>query len=298
MATYNVATEVELRTALAAQQNGDSIIFTANITLATDDLQAVTTTMTVDAAGFTLSGGALRIGDGGTAGSLTGGVGAAATGYSGTIGDTGSVGTASAALAGAGATLAIGTGSTVTGGTGGAGRALVAGDAQSVTSTPLGINGNLDLGGQGFALTDQIIVRLGFFHPVSSFDLNGETLASLAAAIAAHIPTISVSATTTGTNDTLTISQGTTVIETITLANNIGTPMSGLGFTGPFPQVIAPLFEDGGVGGTGAAGAAIAAAGSGVFEIAGTLRGGVGGAGGGTLFREGDGGNGGTGGAG
>ena len=190
MATYNVATEAELRTALAAQQNGDSITFTANISLATDDLQAVTTTMTVDAAGFTLSGGALRIGDGGTAGSITGGVGAAATGYTGTIGDTGSVGTASATLAGAGATLAIGTGSTVTGGTGGTGRALVAGDAQSVTSTTQGINGNLDLGGQGFAPIDQIIVRLGLFHPVSSFDLSGETLPSLAAAIAAHISTI------------------------------------------------------------------------------------------------------------
>jgi autotransporter-associated beta strand protein len=53
---FHVSTEAGLRTALAAAQNGDAIVFDGAITLATGDLPTVQRSITIDGGGFSLSG--------------------------------------------------------------------------------------------------------------------------------------------------------------------------------------------------------------------------------------------------
>src|SRR5688500_18130581 len=52
---HNVSTETEWRSAIAALNPGDSIVFTANITL-TADLPSIGQDVTIAGGGFTLSG--------------------------------------------------------------------------------------------------------------------------------------------------------------------------------------------------------------------------------------------------
>ncbi|MDM7947890.1 MAG: autotransporter-associated beta strand repeat-containing protein [Oceanibaculum nanhaiense] len=136
------------------------------------------------------------------------------------------------------------------GGNGGNGRGLVADDAKSNISTTKNIDGTAQLVGQAFiAASDSFDVKVNGTTQTITI-IFGDTLANIAAKIDAAFTNISASATTTGTDDTLTISQDTSVIETITLTNNNNTPLTALGFAGP----IEPLFEDGGAGGERGAG--------------------------------------------
>ncbi|WP_410323556.1 autotransporter-associated beta strand repeat-containing protein, partial [Oceanibaculum nanhaiense] len=185
------------------------------------------------------------------------------------------------------------------GGNGGKGRGLVADDAKSNISTTSGINGNVTdvttLAGINNGDSFQITID----GTTKTITINtGDTLVDVAAKVEAAFTNISASATTTGANDKMTISQGTTVIETITLMDINNAPLSDLGFAGPFPATLAPLFEDGGAGGDGAEFAVRLAGTNSTLDNQGTISGGDGGDGGGTLFRDGDGGNGGAGGAG
>src|SRR5678816_770935 len=55
--TISVADESALRGAILAAKPGDTIVFTANITLTAGDLPSIANTITVDGDGHTLSGG-------------------------------------------------------------------------------------------------------------------------------------------------------------------------------------------------------------------------------------------------
>ncbi len=223
--------------------------------------------------------------------------GADGSGFTGTVGNAGANGTGAVSLGSDGDTVFTSTGG-ANGGNGGKGRGLVAGDAKSNISTTAGIDSTVALAGQaGIAAGDSIDVKVD--GTTKTITINaGETLVDVAAKIDAAFTNISASATATGTNDTMTIGQDTSVIETITLTNNNNTPLTALGFTGPFPATLAPLFEDGGAGGDGAEFAVRLAGTNSTLDNQGTISGGDGGDGGGTLFRDGDGGNGGDGGAG
>ena len=222
--------------------------------------------------------------------------GADGSGFTGTVGNAGANGTGAVSLGSGGDTVFTSTGG-ANGGDGGKGRGLVAGDAKSNISTTAGIDSTVALAGQaGIAAGDSFDVRVDGTTQTITINAS-DTLADIAAKVEAAFTNISASATTTGTDDTLTISQGTSVIETITLTNNNNTPLTALGFTGPFPATLAPLFEDGGAGGDGAEFAVRLAGTNSTLDNQGTISGGDGGDGGGTLFRDGDGGNGGAGGA-
>ncbi|WP_430437017.1 beta strand repeat-containing protein [Oceanibaculum nanhaiense] len=222
--------------------------------------------------------------------------GADGSGFTGTVGNAGANGTGAVSLGSGGDTVFTSTGG-ANGGDGGKGRGLVAGDAKSNISTTAGIDSTVALAGQaGIAAGDSFDVRVDGTTQTITINAS-DTLADIAAKVEAAFTNISASATTTGTDDTLTISQGTSVIETITLTNNNNTPLTALGFTGPFPATLAPLFEDGGAGGDGSEFAVRLAGTNSTLDNQGTISGGDGGDGGGTLFRDGDGGNGGAGGA-
>ncbi|MFN3459389.1 MAG: autotransporter-associated beta strand repeat-containing protein [Oceanibaculum sp.] len=214
----------------------------------------------------------------------------------GTVGEKGDNGNPTLAIGSDISVLITSTGERNAGG-GGNGRGLIAGDARNNKSTTLGIDGTAPLAGQaGIAAGDSFDITID--GVIQTITINaGETLADIAAEIEAAFTNIAASATATGTNDTMTIGQDTSVIETITLINNNNTPLTALGFTGPFPATLAPLFEDGGNGGNGAFSISLTGTNS-TLENQGTLRGGNGGNGGGSLFRDGDGGNGGNAGAG
>ena len=218
------------------------------------------------------------------------------SGFTGTTGNAGDNGLASINIISDTIYLITSTGER-NAGAGGNGRGLVAGDAKSNISTTAGIDGKAALAGQaGIAAGDSFDITINGTTQTITIDA-GETLADIAAEIEAAFTNISASATTTGTNDKMTIGQATDVIESITLINNNNTPLTALGFTGPFPATLAPLFEDGGAGGNGGSSTQLNGSNS-TLENQGTIRGGDGGDGGGTLFRDGDGGNGGNGGAG
>ena len=228
---------------------------------------------------------------------LNGPAGADGSGFTGTVGNAGANGTAALAIGSDTDTVLTSTGG-ANGGNGGKGRGLVAGDAKSNISTTASIDSTVALAGQaGIAAGDSFDVKVD--GTTQTITINaGDTLANIAAKVDAAFTNISASATTTGTDDTLTIGQDTSVIETISLINNNNTPLTALGFTGPFPATLAPLFEDGGAGGDGAEFAVRLAGTNSTLDNQGTISGGDGGDGGGTLFRDGDGGNGGAGGAG
>src|SRR5262245_39474652 len=65
--TVHVATEAQLRSAITSAAPGSSIVFDANITLATGDLPSIAQSVAIDGAGHTLSGGnqfrGLTVGD-------------------------------------------------------------------------------------------------------------------------------------------------------------------------------------------------------------------------------------------
>ncbi|EKE78910.1 beta strand repeat-containing protein [Oceanibaculum indicum] len=225
----------------------------------------------------------------------TGTNGANGSSFTGTVGNAGADGDDSLSIASN--SLLITSAGARSGGDGGNGRGLVAGDAKSNISTTSGINGNVtDLttladinNGDSFQITIDGVVK--------TITINtGDNLLDVAAKIKVEFTNIAASATTTGTNDTLTIGQDTSVIETITLADVTDTPLSALGFVS-LPGTITPLFEDGGAGGDGGDGIQSSTANS-TIENQGTVRGGDGGNGGGTLFRDGTGGAGGNGGVG
>ena len=229
---------------------------------------------------------------------VLGAAGSDGAGHNGTVGDTGGDGGAARTVSGADGDVTNPVGDTFTGGAGGDGRALVAGDAQSVTSTTLGLDGTAALPGQaGIAAGDSLDVTVD--GVTQSITINAaDTLSDIAAKIEAAFPTLEVSATATGTNDTLTIGQGGTVIDDFVITNNNNTPLTAMGFAGPFPRTVNSLFDDGGSGGTGGVAVVLDATSDDTFENLATIIGGAGGAGGGTLYRTGDGGNGGDGGAG
>lgn len=54
--TFSVATEAQLRTAIASATAGDSIVLTADVTLTTGELPSISTDITIDGGGHTLSG--------------------------------------------------------------------------------------------------------------------------------------------------------------------------------------------------------------------------------------------------
>lgn len=221
--------------------------------------------------------------------------GADGSGFTGTVGNAGANGGDTLAIANNVDVLFTSTGE-ANGGDGGDGRGLVAGDAKSNISTTAGLNGNAALSGQaGIAAGDSFDITVDGALQTITIGA-ADTLADIAAKIDAAFTNIAASATTTGSNDTMTIGQDTTVIETIKITNNNNTPLTAMGFTGPFPATLAPLFEDGGAGGNGGRGLLLGGTNS-TLENRGIISGGEGGAGGDTLFRDGDGGNGGDGGA-
>ncbi|MCV0370434.1 hypothetical protein [Filomicrobium sp.] len=69
------------------------------------------------------------------------------------------------------------------------------------------------------------------------------------------------------------------MIDDFTLMNNNNTPVTALGFPGPFPRTVDALFDDGGSGGTGGAAVVLEATSDDTFENLGTIIGGAGGAG-------------------
>lgn len=225
-----------------------------------------------------------------TAADLTGAAGADGAGFAGTVGDAGGTG-GSALEVTAGTAFTNALGSTLTGGDGGDGRSLVGADAQSRTSSTLGIDSTIPLAGQaGIAAGDSFDVRVNGVNTTVTVNAS-ERLNDVAAEIDA-LAGVSSSATTTGSNDVLTISQDTTVIDRIQLFNNNNTPLTALGISS---TTINPLFEDGGAGITLSAGSsgqienAGTAVGAGlelrsgssvVVRNTGTIRGGVGGTGG------------------
>ncbi|MBU0724313.1 MAG: autotransporter-associated beta strand repeat-containing protein [Alphaproteobacteria bacterium] len=214
----------------------------------------------------------------------------------GTVGEKGDNGNTTLTIGSDTSILITSTGERNAGG-GGNGRGLIAGDARNNKSTTASIDGTAQLVGQaGIAAGDSFDVKVDSTTQTITINF-GDTLADVASKIEATFTNISASATATGTDDTMTIGQDTSVIETITLINNNNTPLTALGFTGPFPATIAPWLEDGGNGGDGAFSIRLDGTNS-TLENQGTIRGGDGGDGGGSLFRDGDGGNGGNAGAG
>ncbi|SDO42198.1 hypothetical protein SAMN04488061_1144 [Filomicrobium insigne] len=70
------------------------------------------------------------------------------------------------------------------------------------------------------------------------------------------------------------------MIDDFTLMNNNNTPVTALGFPGPFPRTVDALFDDGASGGTGGAAVVLEATSDDTFENLGTIIGGAGGVGG------------------
>lgn len=281
---FAISDETDLQNAITAATGtpGVQIVtVTGNIAL-TDALPDVTDAFAVD-------GGV----------SLSGATGAAGAGHDGTTGDAGAAGSSSLTFSGAGASLVNAAGGIIQGGTGGTGRALTGADAQADISATA-MDGTVALAGQiGIAAGDSFDITANGVTRTITIGA-GETLEDIANKIeAAFAPgQISASATQTGTNDTLTISQGGDVIDTLTLQNNNNTPLTAMAFLGPFPSTINPLFENGGAAGNGGAAAILDATTTGTFVNDGTIRGGAGGAGARSIARNGANGDSGDGGAG
>ncbi|CAM3476262.1 flagellar hook protein FlgE [Thalassospira profundimaris] len=137
--------------------------------------------------------------------------------------------------------------------------------AASTTTIEFGANLNSDetavTGGTNVSTTaglDYDTTLLDGFGGISagdSFDITHEgttttititaadTLATLAAKISA-VTGISATTTTTGTNDTMTLT-GAFADQNVTITNNNNTPLTALGFTGPFPATLASTYSAG-----------------------------------------------------
>lgn len=110
-------------------------------------------------------------------------------------------------------------------------------------STTAGINGSIALAGQaGIAAGDSFDIT--YNGTTTTITINaGETLADIAAEISA-VTGATATATTTGTNDTLRIT-GSFADQSVVITNNNNTPLTALGFTGPFPATLAPTYSSG-----------------------------------------------------
>lgn len=113
----------------------------------------------------------------------------------------------------------------------------------SDVSTTLGIDGTAALAGQaGIAAGDSFDIT--FNGTTTTITINaGETLADIAAEISA-VTGVTATATATGTNDTLTIT-GSFADQDVVITNNNNTPLTALGFSGPFPATLAATYTGG-----------------------------------------------------
>ncbi len=113
----------------------------------------------------------------------------------------------------------------------------------SDVSTTLGIDGTAALAGQaGIAAGDSFDIT--YNGTTTTITINaGETLADIAAEISA-VTGVIATATATGTNDTLTIT-GSFADQDVVITNNNNTPLTALGFTGPFPATLAATYTGG-----------------------------------------------------
>lgn len=230
----------------------------------------------------------------GPAVALDGADGADGAGHDGTVGDAGGDGGAARTISAGTGDVSLGAGDADTGGDGGNGRALTAADARSTVSTTPGIT-NLPLAGQaGIAAGDSLDVTVNGVTQTITITAT-LTIFGLREEIRDRFPTLDVSTAGSGTNYTMTIAQGGTVIDSFTITNNNNTPLTALGFQGPFPRTIDPLFDNGGAGGDGAAAIVLDATSDDTLTNLGTIAGGDGGNGGDTIFRDGVGGAGGDG---
>ncbi|MFC4235358.1 flagellar hook protein FlgE [Thalassospira xianhensis] len=113
----------------------------------------------------------------------------------------------------------------------------------SDVSTTLGIDGTAALAGQaGIAAGDSFDIT--YNGTTTTITINaGETLADIAAEISA-VTGVTATATATGTNDTLTIT-GSFADQDVVITNNNNTPLTALGFSGPFPATLAATYTGG-----------------------------------------------------
>jgi flagellar hook protein FlgE len=113
----------------------------------------------------------------------------------------------------------------------------------SNVSTTLGINGTAALAGQaGIAAGDSFDIT--YNGTTTTITITGtDTLADIATKISA-VTGVSATATTTGANDTLTIN-GSFADQDVVITNNNNTPLTALGFTGPFPATLAATYTGG-----------------------------------------------------
>jgi flagellar hook protein FlgE len=113
----------------------------------------------------------------------------------------------------------------------------------SDVSTTLGIDGTAALAGQaGIAAGDSFDIT--YNGTTTTITINaGETLADIAAEISA-VTGVTATATATGTNDTLAIT-GSFADQDVVITNNNNTPLTALGFTGPFPATLAATYTGG-----------------------------------------------------
>ncbi|UKV15410.1 flagellar hook-basal body complex protein [Thalassospiraceae bacterium SW-3-3] len=110
-------------------------------------------------------------------------------------------------------------------------------------STTLGVDGTAALAGQaGIAAGDSFDIT--YNGTTTTITINaGETLADIAAEISA-VTGVTATATATGTNDTLTIT-GSFADQDVVITNNNNTPLTALGFTGPFPATLTATYNGG-----------------------------------------------------
>lgn len=110
-------------------------------------------------------------------------------------------------------------------------------------STTAGINGTAALAGQaGIAAGDSFDIT--YNGTTTTITITGtDTLADIATKISA-VTGVSATATTTGANDTLTIN-GSFADQDVVITNNNNTPLTALGFTGPFPATLAATYTGG-----------------------------------------------------
>ncbi|WP_339863001.1 flagellar hook-basal body complex protein, partial [Thalassospira alkalitolerans] len=115
--------------------------------------------------------------------------------------------------------------------------------AATNVSTTAGIDGTAALAGQaGITAGDTFDITYNGTTTTISIDA-GETLADIAAEISA-VTGANATATTTGTNDTLTIT-GAFADQDVVITNNNNTPLTALGFTGPFPATLTATYAAG-----------------------------------------------------
>tara|TARA_R110000868_G_scaffold165328_4_gene398413 strand:- start:27632 stop:29344 length:1713 start_codon:yes stop_codon:yes gene_type:complete len=113
----------------------------------------------------------------------------------------------------------------------------------SNVSTTLGVDGTAALAGQaGITAGDSFDITYNGTTTTITIAA-GETLSDIAAKISA-VTGATATATSTGANDTLTIT-GSFADQDVVITNNNNTPLTALGFTGPFPATLAATYTGG-----------------------------------------------------